>query len=112
MMGMKMPETCWAVSTRQAINLRNCCIWLVDSFECMMMYGLANRKSRPALWFRKPHIKMVPQAFWPGLRQPAREAVYSSSIFEKEFSLETPLFGSHWMTKYTEWRKSHLNLDV
>jgi hypothetical protein len=28
-----MPETCWAVSKRQAINLRNCCFWLVDSFE-------------------------------------------------------------------------------
>jgi hypothetical protein len=24
------------------MNLRNCCIWLVDSFECMMMHGLAN----------------------------------------------------------------------
>jgi hypothetical protein len=33
MMGMRMPETCWAVFKRQAINLRNCCIWLVDSFE-------------------------------------------------------------------------------
>jgi hypothetical protein len=32
-MGMRMPETCWAVSKRQAINLRNCCIWLVDSLE-------------------------------------------------------------------------------
>jgi hypothetical protein len=46
MMGMRMPETCRAVSKRQAINLRNCCIWLVDSFECMMMYGLANPKFR------------------------------------------------------------------
>jgi len=33
MMGMRMPETCWAVFKRQVINLRNCCIWLVDSFE-------------------------------------------------------------------------------
>ena len=33
MMGMRMPETCWAVFKWQAINLRNCCIWLVDSFE-------------------------------------------------------------------------------
>jgi hypothetical protein len=34
MMGMKMPETCCAVFKRQVIkNLRNCCIWLVDSFE-------------------------------------------------------------------------------
>jgi hypothetical protein len=33
MMGMRMPETCWAVFKRQAINLQNCCIWLVISFE-------------------------------------------------------------------------------
>jgi hypothetical protein len=32
-MGMRMPETCWAGFKRQAINLRNCCFWLVDSFE-------------------------------------------------------------------------------
>ena len=68
MMGKRMSETCSAVFERQAINLRdwciwlfdlfecrsvfkrqvinlrNCCIWLVDSFECMMMHGLANPK--------------------------------------------------------------------
>ena len=44
MMGMRMAETCWAVFKRQVINLRNCCIWFVDSFECMMMQGLANPK--------------------------------------------------------------------
>jgi hypothetical protein len=44
MMGLMMPETCWAVFKRQVINLRNCCIWLVDSFECMMMHGLENSK--------------------------------------------------------------------
>jgi hypothetical protein len=36
--------TVGAVSKRQAINLRNCCIWLVDSFECMMMHRLENPK--------------------------------------------------------------------
>jgi hypothetical protein len=33
MMGMRMPETCWAVSKQQAINLWSCCILLVDSVE-------------------------------------------------------------------------------
>jgi len=33
MMGVRAPETCWAVHKRQVINLRNCCIWLVDLFE-------------------------------------------------------------------------------
>jgi hypothetical protein len=28
-----MPETCSTVLKRQTINLRNCCIWLVDSVE-------------------------------------------------------------------------------
>ena len=33
MMGMRMSKTCWAVFKRQVRNLRNCCIWLVDTFE-------------------------------------------------------------------------------
>jgi len=33
MMGMRMPETCWAVFKRHTINLRDWCIWLVDLFE-------------------------------------------------------------------------------
>jgi hypothetical protein len=40
----RMPETCWAVFKRQAINLRDWCIWLVYLFECMMMHGLTNPK--------------------------------------------------------------------
>jgi len=46
MMGMKMPETCWAVFKWQVINLRICYICLVDSIESMMMHGLANPKLR------------------------------------------------------------------
>jgi hypothetical protein len=43
-MGMRMPEICWAVFKRQVINLRSCCILLVDSVESMMMHGLASSK--------------------------------------------------------------------
>jgi hypothetical protein len=50
MMGMRMPETCRAVFKRQVINLRNCCIWLIDSFECMMMHGLTNPKLKIQIW--------------------------------------------------------------
>jgi hypothetical protein len=39
-MDMRMPETCWDVLKRQAINLRDWCIWLVNLFEYMMMHGL------------------------------------------------------------------------
>ena len=38
MMGMSMPETCWAVSKRQVINVRSCCILLVDSVENLYFY--------------------------------------------------------------------------
>jgi len=33
MMGVRTPKTCPAVRKRQVINLRNCCISLVDLFE-------------------------------------------------------------------------------
>jgi hypothetical protein len=33
MMGMRMSKACCAVFKRQAINLRDLCIWLVDLFE-------------------------------------------------------------------------------
>jgi hypothetical protein len=32
MMGKKMSEICLAVFKRRAMNLKNCCIWLVDLF--------------------------------------------------------------------------------
>ena len=43
-MGMRMPETCWDVFKRQVINLRSCCILLVDSVESMITRGVANPK--------------------------------------------------------------------
>jgi hypothetical protein len=33
MMGVRTPETCWAVHKRQVINLKNCCVRLVDLFK-------------------------------------------------------------------------------
>ena len=33
MMGVRTPETCWALHKRQVINFSNCCIQLVDLFE-------------------------------------------------------------------------------
>jgi len=33
MMGVRTPETYWAVHEHQVINLGNCCIWLVDLLE-------------------------------------------------------------------------------
>jgi hypothetical protein len=59
MMGVRTPETCWAVFKCQVINLWNCCIWLVDSVESMIMHGLANPKNpvsitgKPSLFISK-----------------------------------------------------------
>ena len=44
-MGMRMPETCWAVFKRQAVNLRSCCILLVDSVEKNGQVHLVNATS-------------------------------------------------------------------
>ena len=38
MMGEEMPEICWATHKRQVINLRKCCIWLVDLFEIIARF--------------------------------------------------------------------------
>jgi hypothetical protein len=38
-MGIRMPETCWAIFKRQSINLRDWCIWLVDLFESQYCWG-------------------------------------------------------------------------
>ena len=54
MMGMMMPGTCWAVFKQQVINLRSCCILLVDSVESMMMHGLANPKRHAYCFPRSP----------------------------------------------------------
>ena len=43
MMGMKMPETCWTVFKRQAIKVRDRCIWLVDLFEYSVFMFLDSR---------------------------------------------------------------------
>jgi len=43
MMGMRKPKTCWAVLKRQVINLRNCCIWLVDLNSCVILCWRATR---------------------------------------------------------------------
>jgi hypothetical protein len=51
-MGVRIPETCWAVFKRQVINLRSCCIWLVDSVESMMMHRLASPKSIQSLIYQ------------------------------------------------------------
>jgi hypothetical protein len=39
-MGKRMPETCWAVFERRAINLREWCIRLVDLFEYKILICL------------------------------------------------------------------------
>jgi len=43
-MGLRTPETCWAVNKCQVVNWRDCCIWLVIYLNRTMMHGLTNFK--------------------------------------------------------------------
>jgi hypothetical protein len=43
-MGVRTPETCWAVNKRQVINWRDCCIWLVNLFE--LHFSLTHRRDQ------------------------------------------------------------------
>jgi len=65
MMGMKMPETCWAVSKRQAVNmlLIAASIWLIhlNLYICIYLIykysrGLHNTVWRAALWTAMHYI--------------------------------------------------------
>jgi hypothetical protein len=48
MMGVRTPETCWAVHKRQVINLRNYCIWLDDLFEKWnILYSWLRKRKLP-----------------------------------------------------------------
>jgi hypothetical protein len=76
MMGMRMPKTYWAVFKRQAINLRNCCIWLVDSFECIMMHELANPKFPFEFNRENIRVNLKPQIFIHSLPRTGIDAQY------------------------------------
>ena len=62
-MGMRMPETCWAVFKWQVINLRSCCIWLVDFVESVMMQGLANPKKAVLICKWRPQMSELRHIF-------------------------------------------------
>ena len=109
-MGMRMPETCWAVFKWQVINLRSCCIWLFDSVERVMnivcidnVTGLKVRSSnfsRDEIFFffpKFPHLPWNPLCLQfrgscfssLGLNQPGRELNHSppsSTEVNKEWS--------------------------
>jgi len=51
MMGVRTPETCWAVNKCQVKNWRDCCIWLVIYLNCMLMHGLTSfKKGLESVW--------------------------------------------------------------
>jgi hypothetical protein len=61
MMSFRTPETCWAVHKRQVINLRNCCIWLVDLFG--MRQGVSMRKPTYMFLFQN-FILIIHKQIW------------------------------------------------
>ena len=67
-MGMRMPETCWAVFKRQVINLRSCCILLVDSVESMMIHGFTHPKCK--LQFSGVFLLLIYTVFGVNISKP------------------------------------------
>jgi len=61
MMGVRTPETCWTENKYQAVNRRNCCIWLVIYLNCMIMHGPKNLKKISTFFFYHQFHK---ERFW------------------------------------------------
>jgi len=59
-MGMKMPKTRWAVFQRQAIKLRDWCIWLVDLFEYFYILNIGHWTS----WFQQKYFYILAIGHW------------------------------------------------
>ena len=64
MMGVRTPETRWAVNKCQDNKLENCCIWLVIYLNCTMMHGLTNLKSRIITSHVWSNVKSWDQRYW------------------------------------------------
>jgi len=106
-MGMRMPETCWAVFKRQVIKLRSCCILLVDSVESMMMHGLVNPKSPEYL----PSLLSSIYPLYSAAQQTEAvfEDVWWQEVLLRWFFISTldghgwPPWGSKHFTLCTHW---------
>jgi len=60
MMGVRTPETCWAVHKCQVINFRNCCIQLVDLFELTKLIVVFRHLAKSSTkWPHKWQPRMV-----------------------------------------------------
>jgi hypothetical protein len=62
-MGKRMPETFWAVFERQAINLRDWCIWLVDLFECTSQLFCAHTE-KASDFCTKKNTRLLEARMW------------------------------------------------
>ena len=91
-MGMRMPKTCWAVFKRQEIKLRDWCIWLVDSFEYIMMHELTNPK------FKNRYIMFVKLYYWNYSRNRWQRI---GQPWIKGWTIYTCIPPSHAHTKHT-----------
>jgi hypothetical protein len=108
-MGMRMPETCWAVFKRQAIKLRDWCIWLVDLVEDMMMQGLTNPKLRIPICikckidhiFKYFHFYLT--KIWPQRKAHPCSNTYISSEFKSQDSGASKTLYVPW-----KWRQKRI----
>ena len=84
-MGMRMPETCWAVFKRQVVNLRNWCIWLIDSVE--------NMECRYSFTLRPHYLQIIYS--WYSLNRPLGGLHSLSGRFDEEEDLCPPRWSNH-----------------
>ena len=121
-MGMRMAETCSTVFKRQAINLRDWCIWLVDLFEYMMMHGLTKPKfgkmfSHKLDIFKRTYVTVGISCLCPLARLPQDELINTWNILQTKtdgctsmLSVCTMYSLHRYTVKYTtmrNWFHSH-----
>ena len=75
-MGVRTPETCWAVHKRQVINLRNICIQLVDLFEFPWTFFL------PHTFYVLPNISWLILHTHPAARRYIIHRVTRKNVLE------------------------------
>jgi len=90
-MGMRMPETCWAVFKGQVLNLRSCCILLIDSVENIL--HLCSKPTNAHWWIMLYHISIFTHMFRSLLLPP-------SGFFTRILTLTSPL---HYMPIFKCW---------
>jgi hypothetical protein len=96
MMGVMMPETCWAGNKRQDNKLKNCCIRLMIYLNCAMMHGLTNFKFYIYI-LAHPVCKM-----WI-IHEPKKVKLWNKRHFAEKNGECTACLKYYLLKKYIKW---------